>query len=235
MNVLAIDTSHPNGSASVRAGGRRGSIRLERASSHLVELGRALSTLLSMAGVGISDIDRAAIVTGPGSFTGLRVGMAYLKGLYAARPLEVVGMTSLELLARQAAEEGKAVSPMIDARKNEVYTALYEARRPIGLVEKIGPCVVAPEQHVGSIPRLPTVFVGTGALRYRELIETAFGSSAHVVEENRCYPDTALLCRLAEDLTPMAPDRVVALEPFYVRPSDVTLQPLKGVCAYDRS
>ncbi len=235
MNVLAIDTSHPRGSASISAGGRGGSLRLDSASSHLVELGRVLSTLLSTAGVGIGDIDRVAIVTGPGSFTGLRVGMAYMKGLFAARSFEVVVMTSLELLARQAAEEGSAVSPMIDARKNEVYAALYVAARPSDLVEKIGPCVVSPERHVESIVRSPTVFVGSGALRYRAQIENAFGSYARFAAEDRVYPDTSLLCRLAQRLTPIAPDQVVTLEPFYVRPEGATLKPLKGVSAYDRS
>jgi len=234
MNVLTIDTSHPQGSASILAGQCR-TVRLGDASSHLVGLGTALSTLLSAARLGIGDIDRVAIVIGPGSFTGLRVGMAFVKGLYAARPFDVVAMTSLELLARQAAQEGLAVSPMIDARKGEIYAALYETSRPCDLVEKTGPCVVSPERHIAAVPKRPTVFVGTGALKYRATIERSFGSDARIISEGRSDPDTAFLCRLGEQLTPIDPDRVVTLEPFYVRPSDVTLKPLRGVCAYERS
>lgn len=234
MNVLAIDTSHPRGSAAVSAGGRIGSIRLPSDSSHLVELGKALSTLLSAFGLGLGDVDRMAIVTGPGSFTGLRVGMAYVKGLYAARPREVVVMTSLELLARGAAEEGKAVAPVVDARKDEVYAALYRPDGTSGVSEIIAPRVVAPKALVESVPVAPTVFVGTGALRYRGIIESAFGPAASFAEEGRSEPDASLLCRLAEGLTPLAPAEVVVLEPFYVRPESATLQPLRGVSAYGR-
>lgn len=247
MNVLAIDTSHPCGSVSVRIGGRGASVRLGRSASHLTELGRGLCALLSSAGAAIRDIDRVAIVTGPGSFTGLRVGMACVKGLYAATPFDVVVMTSLELLARRAAEEGWAVSPMIDARKDEVYAALYEpaadpggacAEDPgaapwRGLVERVAPCVVSPHRHIESIERSKTVFVGTGARRYRSGIEEAFGTIACFAPEARDEPDTDLFCRLAERLTPIAPEDVVTLEPFYVRPEDVKLKPLKGVRAYD--
>jgi len=209
--------------------------RLEQPSSHLVDLGRAVSAALSAADVRVDEIDRVAIVTGPGSFTGLRVGMAYVKGLYAARGLEVVAMTSLELLAHQAAEEGFPVSPMIDARKNEVYAALYETAVrhtpgvPSSLTEKIAPRVVPPETHIASLSQRPTVFVGTGAVRYRAQIEKVFGALARFAGESESDPDTRLLCRLAGDLVPLGPEDVVALEPLYVRPSDVKLKPLKDV------
>jgi tRNA threonylcarbamoyladenosine biosynthesis protein TsaB len=249
MNVLAIDTSHSLGSASISVAGRGESASLGGASSHLTGLGKALAALLTSAHVTIADIDRVAIVTGPGSFTGLRVGMAYVKGLYAARRFDVVVMTSLELLALQAGEKGRAVSPMIDARKDEVYAALYqfapagrsgsaervEGIRAGGLVEKVAPWVVPPDRHIESIGRSSTVFVGSGASRYRARIEGVFGSTASFAAEGGDVPDTGFLCRIAETLTPIAADEVVTLEPFYVRPEDVKLKPLKGVCAYERS
>jgi tRNA threonylcarbamoyl adenosine modification protein YeaZ len=271
MRILAIDTSSPRGSVAISVEERTSDIiRLEKSSSHLVELGKAVSTLLSVAGVGVNEIDRVAIVTGPGSFTGLRIGMAYVKGLYAARGLEVVVMTSLELLAHQAARGGGAVSPMIDARKDEVYAALYHAPAPravrlgdgagglgengvsqpgtggngapqpggrvllMGLVEKIAPHVAPPDEHLASLPRDPTVFVGSGAVRYRARIETIFGTCARFGSETDGEPDTRILCRVARHLVPLAPEDVVTLEPLYIRPSDVKLKPLKGVRAYDR-
>ena len=242
VRILAIDTSSPGGSVAVCVdGGASEVIRLEKPSSHLVDLGKAVSAALSAVGVGVDRIDRVAIVTGPGSFTGLRVGMAYVKGLYAARGLEVVAMTSLELLAHQAAKEGLPVSPMIDARKNEVYAALYDASGrhtpglPSGLTEKIAPRVVPPEKHIASLSQRPTVFVGSGVVRYRAQIEKIFGAWARFAGEGESDPDTRLLCRLARDLVPLGPEDVVTLEPFYIRPSDVKLKPLKGVRAYDRS
>jgi tRNA threonylcarbamoyladenosine biosynthesis protein TsaB len=249
MNVLAVDTSHSRGSASVSTGARCETVRLDSASSHLTELAKALAALLSAAGVTVADIDRVAIVTGPGSFTGLRVGMAYVKGLYAARAMDVVAMTSLELLALQVGEGIRAVSPMIDARKDEVYAAFYETApgggdlaggesgEPLarGLVERVAPWVVSPHRHIESIGRCETVFVGSGALRYRAQIEEAFGKAARFASEDLNLPDTGFLCRLAERLAPISAGDVVTLEPFYIRPEDVRLKPLKRVSAYDRS
>jgi tRNA threonylcarbamoyladenosine biosynthesis protein TsaB len=234
VNILAIDTSHPRGSAAILVGGRVESVRLSSGSSHLVELGKGLAQLVSTAGVALRDIDRVAIVLGPGSFTGLRVGMAYLKGLYAARPFEVVVMTSLELLARRVLEEGCAASPMIDARKNEVYSALYRRGPSSDLTAIIAPCVVSPAKHIASVPVGPTIFVGSGALRYRPAIEDAFGSQARFPEDGCHEPDTSLLCRLAEKIEPLAPEDIVTLEPLYVRPDGATLNPLRGVSAYER-
>jgi len=252
MRILAIDTSSQGGSVAVSAdGGPAEIVRLHEPSSHLVDLGKAVCAALAAAGTAVEKLDRVAIVTGPGSFTGLRVGMAYVKGLYAARGLDVVAMTSLELLARQVAGGGLPVAPMIDARKNEVYAALYaasakqepshpaaEALPGVVLqetvpVEKAAPCVVAPETFLSSLPRQETTFVGSGAVRYRDVVERAFGTRARFVSHNE--PDTQLFCRLAGILPPLDSEDVVALEPFYVRPSDVKLKPLKGVRVYDRN
>jgi tRNA A37 threonylcarbamoyladenosine modification protein TsaB len=138
---------------------------------------------------------------------------------------------------------------MIDARKNEVYAALYLPSPPgggiggpgsgsdhrRGLVEKLAPCVVSPQRLIESIERSKTLFIGSGALRYRVQVEREFGAAALFAEEGRDVPDTRFLCRLAERLTPIGAGEVVTLEPFYVRPDDATLKPLKGVCAYDRT
>ncbi len=263
MRILAIDTSSQGGSVAVCSdGGASDVIRLDEPSSHLVDLGKAVSEALAASKLSVEELDRVAIVIGPGSFTGLRVGMAYVKGLCAARELDVVAVTSLELLARQAVVPGLPVSPMIDARKNEVYAALYDpsadpkladaagvpglvgaAARPrpalpaaldpeTVLVEKIAPCVLPPEVHLARLSRQPTVFVGSGAVKYRGEIEKLFGAQARFAAGNG--PDTRFLCRLAAGLVPLDSKDVVTLEPLYVRPSDVKLKPLKGVRAYDR-
>ncbi len=115
MRILAIDTSHPVGSIALTIDGDlAGSLRFGSAASHLVELGVGAARLIEDSGLDISGIDRLALVTGPGSFTGLRIGMSYVKGLYAAMGTEVVTTTSLELLARQTPATGEVVCPMID-------------------------------------------------------------------------------------------------------------------------
>jgi len=226
MRILAVDTSHPLGAvALLREDGRIDSIRLERAAFHLVDLSRAVSALLSAERQREPLVDRVAIVTGPGSFTGLRIGMAFVKGLYAALGCDLVGMTSLELLSRQAGGVGLPVAAMIDARKDEVYAAYFT---PDGR-EAIAPRAVAPAAFLAGLPAGPAVFIGSGALRYRDLVTGVFGPRASLPEEGGHAPDARLLCRLAKDLPALAAGEVVALEPYYLRPSDIKLKPLKGV------
>lgn len=226
MRVLAVDTSQPRGAvALLREDGRIDSIRLERSAFHLVDLSRSVAALLDPERRRGSPLDRVAIVTGPGSFTGLRIGMAFVKGLYAALGCELVTMTSLELLSRQALAAGLPVAAMIDARKDEVYAAYYEADGR----ETISPRAVAPAGFLAALPAGGAVFIGSGALRYRDLVTGVFGPRATIPEEDDHAPDVALFCRAAGDLTPLSRDEVVALEPYYIRPSDIKLKPLRSV------
>ncbi len=257
MKILSVDTSEPVGSAAVAVDGRvSGVVSFGQSSSHLVELGRAVDTLTKRARIAITDIDRIAVVIGPGSFTGLRIGLAYVKGLYAAFAPEIVVMTSLELLAVGAPAGDLPVSPMIDARRNEVYAALYgllagqgsgedravvEARSPVlravggrgVLDERISPRALSPIEHIGSLDVRPTVFVGSGALRYAGEIKSVFGSSAVFPDERAHRPDPQLLCEIAEEFDPLLPEDIILLEPFYIRPSDATLTPLRSIRTHD--
>jgi tRNA threonylcarbamoyladenosine biosynthesis protein TsaB len=246
VKILAVDTSEPSGSAAVFVDGRAGGpVTLGPSPSHLVELGRAVDALTQGARIAVRDIDRIALVTGPGSFTGLRIGMAYVKGLYAAFKPEIVGITSLELLAMTVSAGGLPVAPMIDARKDEVYAALYRssegledrARGPAGgrvvLEELISPRALSPHEYLGSLDVRPTVFVGSGALRYTDDITGVFGGSAVFPAEGGHRLDTRLLCEIARGLDPLPPEDVISMEPFYVRPSDAILKPLKSIRTHE--
>jgi tRNA threonylcarbamoyladenosine biosynthesis protein TsaB len=243
MNILAVDTSQPVGSVALSIDGAVvGTETLGRSESHLVELGRSIAGLLERGGVGIGSIDRIAVVTGPGSFTGLRIGMAFVKGLHAGLKTDIVGMTSLELLARQGVASGRCVAPMIDARKDEVYVSCYAPRDEMSgggapgefrYDQTIAPRAVAPAAFLAALDVRPTVFIGSGAVRYSAEIERVFGSTASAPGAGRHDPDTALLCSIAAELEPMGADDVEALEPFYIRPSDAKLKPLRGLHAHD--
>lgn len=254
MTILAIDTSQPVGSITVSTGAASESIVLERSSSHLLELGGAVDTLITKLGKSVRDIDRIAIVAGPGSFTGLRIGMAYIKGIYATFQPEIVVMTSLELLAVQVSDRGLPVSPMIDARRDEVYAALYRPEADAGtapgagktattretgsmkrrtLRTNIAPRAATPEKHLNSLDVSPTVFIGSGALKYRGEIENVFGAAAVFPDGITHRPDTELFCRIAPELTPRTRKEIIAMEPFYIRPSDAKLKRLRAVRTHD--
>ncbi len=237
MRVLGIDTSHATGSVTVR--GSRGSVEhttFGPGSSHLVELCAAVDKLLVGSDLDITDIDRVALVSGPGSFTGLRIGLSFVKGLFAARPLEVVTMTSLELLAIQAAREHERVCAMVDARRDEVYGALYVADgqypvdgTPIPWVRaEIEPRAASPAGFLTSLEKCPTLFVGSGAVRYAQLVRDTFGDNT-VACATDSQPSTELLCNIAPALEPVDPGKVPQIEPFYIRPSGAVLKPLRRI------
>jgi tRNA threonylcarbamoyladenosine biosynthesis protein TsaB len=243
MNVLAIDTSQTRSSVAAIVTGsgaaQSAEVVLGGDSSHLVEVGRAVKEIVLRLGTALSAIERIALVSGPGSFTGLRIGMAYAKGLHAALHTDIVTISSLELLAVQVARPGLRVCPMVDARREEVYAALY-APGPAdpGPALKastvlVAPCAAAPAALFKSIGRGPTLFVGSGAVRYRGMIEKHFGDQAQFSSDADNAPSTLVLCGLAREIAPLTEDAILRLEPFYIRPSDATLKPLRAIRTHE--
>jgi tRNA threonylcarbamoyladenosine biosynthesis protein TsaB len=226
-----VDTSHPEGSVALATDGeaRGGRRRFGASSSHLLELGRLIDCLLHENGLSAGDISRIALVQGPGSFTGLRIGLAYVKGLAAALDTEVVTVGTLKLLAMPLLKEG-IVCPMVDARKDEVYGALYRGAGD-GVVEEIvAPRAQAPEAFLKEVVRHDPLFVGTGAIRYRERVERAGGGAeALFAPEEAALPSTEYLCRIAPGLEPLAREALRSLEPLYVRPSNAVFKTLKPI------
>jgi len=235
MTILAIDTSHPTGSVSVRVGDEDPrTLLFGAASSHLVEMGGAVARLLETAGARPEAIDRVALVIGPGSFTGLRIGLAYAKGLYAALATEIVTMVSLELLAIPVLAAHETACAMIDARKSEVYAAVYRRAQPgAKLAAVIEPHAVAPDRLLTSLGGRPMVFVGSGAVRFRPAIERALGAAAVFTPDAYNQPSTAVLCRAGAELPVLGTEDVSRLEPYYIRPSDAKLKALRRIQSHE--
>ena len=219
MVTLAIDTSHAVGSTALaRDGVVLGEKRFDQPSSHLVELSRAVEALLAEHGLSPRDIDRVAVVLGPGSFTGVRIGLAFAKGL-AATGTEMVGMSSLELLARPFFHDARnCVCTMIDAKREEVFAAVYESSPKRGVRESVSARAESPSAVLDTLDAAPDVFAGTGAIHHRNLIAARF-PNAEVAGEARAYPSTAYFAALAHGLPPYAREQVSTLEPVYLRPS----------------
>jgi tRNA threonylcarbamoyladenosine biosynthesis protein TsaB len=245
MIVVAIDTSHAIGSAAAaRDGVVTASERFGERDSHVREIGAVVERLLDRSGLSVGDIERIALVAGPGSFTGLRIGMSFAKGIVAALGIPLVTMNALELLALPHVHTQSLVIPMIDARKAEVYAAVYE--RPAtgdGLSHRavLGPMVEAPARFLDVLRTSPAVrnitsnggggilFTGSGSARYRAIIEGAMGPHAACAGEDALLPSTALLALRAPALAPLTKEEVLVLEPFYIRSSGAELKPLREV------
>jgi tRNA threonylcarbamoyladenosine biosynthesis protein TsaB len=231
--VLAIDTSHPTGSVALSVDGTpKGTVRFGEGGSHLSEIGEGVDRLLADVGIAVRDVNRVALVRGPGSFTGLRIGMAYAKGLCAGLGADMVAVSTLELLAFPHLEANVSICPMVDARKGEIYAAVFDPvdRKSAGcpLSARIDPCVREPRSFVEDARRFSPVYVGTGALNYRSIVE-AVDPDARLAGEGAAVPSTELLSALASRREPLSERDVAELEPYYIRASDAIFKPLKPI------
>lgn len=227
MIILAIDTSHAVGSVALsRDGGLLGAATFSAPATHLVELARAVERLLSENGLTARDVSRVAVVLGPGSFTGVRIAVAYAKGLSAAGA-EVVGMSSLRVLAEPNFGPGvHRVCAMIDARRGEVYAAVFENSKS-GIEETTAARAQAPEAFLDGLRFAPDVFVGTGALVHRDVIGTRF-PSAKIADEASAFPSMAAFAAMAHTLPVYSRDAVRTLEPIYLRASGAERKRLRA-------
>src|ERR1051326_3218789 len=130
MRILAVDTSSERGSVCVTDRGEVvGEIRLASSIQHSERLFRSVEFLFQYLPFGLGDIDVFAAARGPGSFTGLRVGIAAMEGFAAAHGKRGAGVTTLEALAWKTGVIETLIAPMIDARRGDVYGAVYRRMR----------------------------------------------------------------------------------------------------------
>jgi len=217
VTLLGFDTSTAASSAAVLLPDGRtvehtpNPERLAERPGHASELLPAVHEVMERAGVRFADLDAVAVGVGPGTFTGLRIGVATARGLAKANGLPVRGVSSLAALA--AGMTAAARLPLIDAKRGEMYGALFDGS------QLIWPPFASPVATlVERLRGAPTTVLaaGDGSLRFREELEAAgvtvapLGSPVHVVS-------AAHLCRLALDI-PDAPAEQVL--PDYVREPD---------------
>jgi len=187
MRVLAVDTSSERGSVCITQDGEvLGEIRLASSVQYSERLFRSVEFLFQNLPRQFSDIDIFAAAAGPGSFTGLRVGLAAMQAFVAASRKQGVGVSTLQALAWKTGIHDLPIVAAIDARRGDVYGAIYRRSRENGnfdrLVEEQPPVVLKPAQWFASLPRVPLIFCGDGAYRYRTLIEGQAGWSIHSMD-----------------------------------------------------
>jgi len=173
MRVLAVDTSSERGSVCIREEQQvLGEIRIASSIQYSERLFRSIEFLFHYLPFELSGIDLFAAACGPGSFTGLRVGLAAMEGFVMAHRKPGAGVTTLQALAWKTGVHDSMIAPMIDARRGDIYGAIYRRDRTNDtLVEVIAPVVLKPAQWLASLPQVPLVFCGDGSNRYRSLME----------------------------------------------------------------
>jgi tRNA threonylcarbamoyladenosine biosynthesis protein TsaB len=178
MKILALDTATQSCSVAIVDDG---SLRAEATrvnskthSRHLMDL---INTVCRIADLKAEDVDGFAVTIGPGSFTGLRIGISTIKGLAFSLGKPVAGVSSLDALAWQCAQSAYLICPLLDARKKEVYACRYRFKNN-ELKKDDTEKVASPAEAVRGI-REPSIFVGNAAQMYREKISAELGELAH--------------------------------------------------------
>ena len=219
MIALGIDTSTPAGSIGLVEGDRiQGEINLAAGGHHQERLLRGVDALLDLLGLPIGGVDVIAVALGPGSFTGLRVGIATAKGLALARRIPAYGLSTLAAMALRFQTRGLPVAPVIDAGRREVYAALY--RVDGGILRAIREeRAEPPDAFFSFLPPEPVLLCGDGARRYRDRIPGDQGAG-RALETEECFLGSTLARWGAEQLEKKAPWSLSHLKPNYIRPAD---------------
>jgi tRNA threonylcarbamoyladenosine biosynthesis protein TsaB len=236
MLALALDTTTPGGSCAVV---RDGTVLVETegdpAVSHAARLPGDLMRALEACRLTLRDVDVFAVATGPGSFTGLRVGIATMQGLAAAAGRPLAGVSAFDAMVRLvhtgalgSVSPGAQVATWVDAWRGEVYAARYEATEAID-----APSVEPPSRvldRLASTHAGPIVFVGSGAQRCADAIRAALGVRA-VLAEPVAPAVAAAVGRLAlEDAARGVAAPPDEIRPLYVRRVDDEGSPRVAAC-----
>lgn len=222
MLVLGIESSTPVASvALVGPQGLVGEITLNIGLTHSEQLLPLIVDLLEQARLSLEDVEGIAIAGGPGSFTGIRIGMATAKALAQGRKLPLVAIPTLQALACTQMTSNYLVSPVMNARKKEVYTALFSFQgQKIEQLE--ADQAIEPTKWVESLQKYeqPVLFVGDGVEVYRQTWVT--------LTQPAVFPPAIFHGVRASTVAQLGRERLLAgeqddlysLKPSYIRPVD---------------
>ena len=227
MRVLALDTTTVDGSIAVAEDDRVIVARQgERVPSHVERLPSEIIDVLTAAGMTTGDVDVFCVLAGPGSFTGLRIGIAAIQGLALVHGRRVVALSTLEVLGTAAALDaapGSIVAAWMDGYRKEVFAALYRATDvppfAAGRLAMIGDAAAAAPRDTLEAWRaagtMPVAIAGNGATLYAGEIGASARIVPHPALASIAAPMAAARAAIGQTLDP------AAIQPVYVRRPDV--------------
>ena len=219
MLTLALDTTTAAGSVALARDARLLEVSaIDPSQPIATRVPADLMALLDRHRVALADIQLVAVATGPGSFTGLRIGIAAMQGLSLANAIPLIGVSSFEALASLAPARA-TVAVWIDAWRGEVYGAVYATADGVARREVVEPAVAAPEEllrSAGSVDLQDALFIGDGAVKYRNHIP------GRVLEPTPLIAGAVAQFATARAANGEAPPPH-AIRPLYVRRPDAVL------------
>jgi tRNA threonylcarbamoyladenosine biosynthesis protein TsaB len=222
MRILAVETSTLAGSTALLERGRVvAQSLLDIALTHSERLMAMIHRLLQDCGWEAKNLEGLAVSIGPGSFTGLRVGIATVKGLALALDLPIAAVPTLDALASNLPFADAPVCPILDARKGEVYLALY---RPLeDRLERLSDYLALPPRAAAERLAAPVIVLGDGVAPCLPFL-SRLGAGLRVAPAAHSLPSAAVVGQLGSAMLASG-DAVAAdaLVPMYLRPSEAEL------------
>ena len=223
MHILSLDTATTSCSVAItRNQSLLAEVTNDIGQTHAKHLMGMIDGAIDLSGLTMADFDGFAVTRGPGSFTGLRIGIASIKGLATATGKPLVGVSTLETLALQAAGPSMLICPLLDARRGEVYYSRYRYANG-NLEQLIEEGVSSPADAIRGLDE-ETLFVGEGAIVYRDVLMENLGGLARFapVIQNSIRASTVAHLSLPS-FEAGHTDDVASFVPVYIRKSDAEI------------
>ena len=222
--VLALETATMCGSIAIVAEERCiAEFSLQTQKTHSRRLLAVVDWLFGETSLSWPDIDAIAVSLGPGSFTGLRIGLSTAKGLALASGKKMLGVGTLDGLAAQMFGTRQLICPVIDARKKEIYCGLYRCNQQ-GIPQQQGDYLVLKPEDLCEKIKEPVIFLGDGIATYGDVFVGHLGDLVTIAPMSSYFPRASTIGMLAADKWRNNEFLDTAgAEPIYIRPSEAEL------------
>ena len=190
---------------------------------HAVELPQAVTRVLGVGRTTLAALEGIVVDIGPGSFTGLRIGLAFVKALVFSHQTVTIGVSSLDVLAASLPFTPHLVCPLLDAKQKNVYAALY--RLSAEVPQRDSDYLLGPIDEIIDRIKEPTLFLGDGCALYRDRITERLGAKARFAPAELWWPRAAIAARLGHArLARGERDDPQRLVPLYLYPLDCSVR-----------
>lgn len=228
MIILSIDSSTPvAGVAVLNEAQLLGEAMLNTKNTHSEKLLVLVDNLLKELHLTMQDITSVAVAQGPGSFTGLRIGMATAKGLAQGSGKKLIAIPTLDALAHRMSGTCDLICPILHAKRDEVYTAIYQSGSG-GKVERLSDYqAVKPEILLADLAKQAKniCFLGDGVAVYQELLQQKLASRMWLAPLDRRWPSAAAIGTLARERALAGDyDDLFGCGLIYIRRSEAEIQ-----------
>ena len=225
MNILAIEASTETGSFAVVGNkGLLGELTLNCEITHSERLLPGIKSLMESLKLTFDDLKAVAVSIGPGSFTALRIAISTAKGIAFSSKLPLIGVPTLLALAERVMDFNSVICPFLDARKKEVYFALYKRNADLSLLKIKSETVTTVEEMCNNI-KGRTIFLGNGVEVYGEEVKSILGKKAIFTPKAIRFPTASAVAEIGYKML-IGGDYTKDLSlirPIYLRSSDAEM------------